>query len=112
MNTQEIFRNNLKAYRKQAGLTQAQLATYIDKSFNYINGIECGVSFPPPNVIDKIAEVLKIRPIQLFAENGCPENIINADKEEFMNQLAAKIYDRIKDDLKKCIYEGIKEILQ
>lgn len=59
MTTQQIFINNLKAYRKQAGFTQAQLASLIDKSFNYINGIECGVSFPSPDVIDKIAGVLK-----------------------------------------------------
>lgn len=55
MALQETFINNLKFYRKKAGLTQAQLALLIDKSFNYINGIECGVSFPPPDVIEKIA---------------------------------------------------------
>lgn len=112
MTTQEIFRNNLKAYRKQAGLTQAQLATYIDKSFNYINGIECGTSFPPPNVIDKIAEILKIKPIQLFSENGCTENIINSDKDEFINQLAGKVFNQIKDEIKNDIYEGLRKVLQ
>ena len=111
MNTQKIFINNLKFYRKSAGLTQAQLATYIDKSFNYINGIECGNSFPPPEVIDKISEILKIKPIQLFDENGCIDNISNFDKDAFINNLADEIYLKIKDNIKKDIYMGIKNVL-
>ena len=76
MTTQQVFINNLKAYRKKAGYTQSQLAVLINKSFNYINGIECGVSFPPPDVIDKIAGVLKIKPVLLFDEGGCQQNVI------------------------------------
>lgn len=112
MSTRQIFITNLKYFRKQKGFTQAQLATLIDKSFNYINGIECGLSFPPPDVIDKIAEVLEIRPIQLFDENGCSNNIINADKEEFIKSVSERIYSRLKDDLKSGIIEGIEKAIE
>ena len=108
MTTQQIFINNLKAFRKQAGYTQAQLAVLIDKSFNYINGIECGVSFPPPEVIDKIADALKIKPIQLFDENGCEKNIISSDKNEFISKLSDQIYKKIESKIKDDIIEGIK----
>ena len=111
MHTQKIFINNLKAYRKKAGFTQAQLAVLIDKSFNYINGIECGVSFPPPDVIDKISEVLKIKPVQLFDENGCEQNIINSDKTEFIAKLSEQVYKRIEPSVKKSIIDGIKSCL-
>lgn len=110
MTTQEIFINNLKAYRKQAGYTQAQLAVLIDKSFNYINGIECGASFPPPDVIDKIAETLKIRPSQLFDENGCAENIISSDKDSFVSDLSKKILSKMEPKIKKDITEAIRTI--
>lgn len=110
MTTQEIFINNLKAYRKQAGYTQAQLAVLIDKSFNYINGIECGASFPPPDVIDKIAETLKIRPFQLFDENGCAENIITSDKDSFVSDLSKKILSKMEPKIKKDITEAIRTI--
>lgn len=112
MPIQQIFINNLKSYRKKAGYTQAQLAILIDKSFNYINGIECGASFPPPNVIDKIAEALKIKTIQLFDENGCQENIINFDKEKFTKQLAEQIFRKIEPAIRKDIIEGIKTSLE
>lgn len=111
METQKLFINNLKAYRKQAGYTQAQLAVLIDKSFNYINGIECAVSFPPPDVIDKICEVLKIKPSQLFDENGCEQNIINSDKTEFITQLSEQVYKKIEPSIRKSIIDGIKSCL-
>lgn len=111
MNTQQIFINNLKSFRKQAGFTQAQLAVLIDKSFNYINGIECGVSFPPPDVIDRIAVALKIKPVQLFDENGCEKNIIDSDKNEFINKLSEQIFRKIENSVRKDIIEGIKACL-
>ncbi len=112
MTTQEIFIGNLKSYRKQKGFTQAQLATLIDKSFNYINGIECGVSFPPPDVIDKIAKVLNVRPIQLFDENGCAENVISINKDEIVKDISEKVYKQLKDTLRKEIQTGIEKALR
>lgn len=111
MTTQQIFINNLKAYRKQAGFTQAQLAVLIDKSFNYINGIECGVSFPPPDVIDKIAETLKIKPMQLFNENCCVQNIVGTDKDLFIENLSQKIFVKLEPSIKADIESGIKSAL-
>ena len=111
MTTQQIFINNLKAYRKEAGFTQAQLAVLIEKSFNYINGIECGVSFPPPDVIDKIAEVLKIKPMQLFDENCCVQNLVSSDKDDFIESLSIKIFSKIEPALKFDIESGIKSVL-
>ena len=110
MDSQKIFINNLKIYRKQAKLTQAQLATQIDKSFNYINGIECGASFPPPDVIDKICEVLKIKPVQLFDEDGCGVNIISGNRDKFIDEVSRNIYLRLKDDIKKSIEEEIDKV--
>lgn len=111
MTTKEIFINNLKFYRKKTGLTQAQLATYIDKSFNYINGIECGYSFPPPEVIDAIADILKIKPVQLFDENGSLINVVLSDRATFIDNLAEDIYKKIRDEIKADIYSGIETSL-
>lgn len=108
MKTQEIFVNNLKFYRKQAGFTQAQLAVLIDKSFNYINGIECGASFPPPDVIDKIAETLKIKPVQLFDEGSSPENIKKFSKEEYINEMSEKLFNNLKPFISSEIKKTLK----
>ena len=112
MDLQEVFIRNLKMYRKQARLTQAELAVQIDRSFNYINTIECAGSFPPPQTIQKIAEVLHIRPMQLFDENASPANIISTNKELFISRVSEKIYERLRSDLKKDIVEVIENEIE
>lgn len=107
---QEIFIRNLKFYRKEKGYTQNQLTLEINKSYNYINGIEQGKSFPPPEVIDKICEVLKIKPVQLFDEDGCGVNIISGNREKFIDEVSRNIYLRLKDDIKKSIEEEIDKV--
>ena len=108
MALQETFINNLKFYRKKAGLTQAQLALLIDKSFNYINGIECGASFPPPDVIEKIAHRLNIIPVQLFSETGCPLNTVSFNKEKIVDEISQNLYVRLKEE----IHKEIEKILE
>ena len=111
MSTQSVFIANLKSLRKRKGYTQAQLATLIDKSFNYINGIECGVSFPPPDVIDRICETLEVKPVNLFDEDGCEENVFKISKDEIVKELSEKIYEQLKSDLRIEIKKGIEKAL-
>ncbi|MBR4376460.1 MAG: helix-turn-helix transcriptional regulator [Spirochaetia bacterium] len=108
MTIQEIFINNLKSFRKRANLTQSGLSIQIDKSYNYINGIECGASFPPPAIIDKIAEALKIQTSQLFDINGCEQNIINSNKDVFIDLISTRIVEQLKPTIKEILSEEIK----
>ena len=109
---QTVFINNLKMYRKKARLTQAALALQIDRSFNYINSVECAVLFPPPATIQKIAEVLHIRPMQLFDENTSAENIIASDKEAFITEVSEKIYAKLRTDIHADIAAAVDEALK
>ncbi len=111
MDLQEVFIRNLKMFRKQAKMTQVQLAIQIDRSFNYINSIECAALFPPPDTIQKIAEVLKIRPMQLFDENASPANILTTNKEQFISSVSEKIYAKLRSDLRKDIEEVIENVI-
>ena len=81
METQE-FRARLRELRKQAGLSQRELADKLGINFTYLSKIESGV-MPPPSekVILRLAEVL------------------NADKDELMT-LAGKIPSDIAQILK------------
>ena len=87
----EIFINNLKYYRKQKGLSQEKLSYAINMSMAYINQIENKASFPQPEIIEKIAIVLEIRPVQLFDESGSPANIKTFDKEQYINEITEKL---------------------
>ena len=112
MDLQAVFIRNLKMYRKNAKMTQAQLVLQIDRSFNYINSVECAALFPPPDTIQKIAEVLNIRPMQLFDENASPANIITTSKEQFISRVSEKIYERLRADLKNDIAEVIEKEIE
>lgn len=103
MGLQETFIKNLKFYRKQKSVSQKDLSIALDKGFNYINSIECGVSFPPPQVVDQIARILAIEPEILFSKTGCPENIKDTEK--------ANISPSLKDELIQSVTHEIERIL-
>lgn len=99
----QIFIENLKYYRQKCGLAQQELAAKIDKSVNYINGIENNNTFPSIETIEKIADVLSVKPAVLFDENGCPENAIVADKGALAHELGEILYTKIRADIVKDI---------
>ena len=92
-------------------MSQEKLSYAIDMSMNYINQLENKNSFPPPEIIDKIATVLEIRPVQLFDENECPTNIISTSKEDFIEKLTESVHLCLKDDIHNGIFDAIKTLL-
>lgn len=89
-------------------MTQNELTLAINKSYNYINGIEQGKSFPALDVIEDVCEVLEIKPAQLFDENGSPENIKTFSKEEYIQTLSDTLFDRLKDVMIKEIKNTLR----
>ncbi len=98
MTLRETFIKNLKYYRKLSGLRQLDLALEIDKSTNYINSIENGKYFPSPETIEKIADVLKIDPTELF-------NKMNIEKSK--DDISKSSIDAIEKQLTEKILEEI-----
>ncbi len=96
---QQIFIDNLKFYRKKKKLSQKDLSIMLDKGFNYINSIEGGTSFPPPAVIDQIANFLEVDVEQLFS------NPLNAQKssQTFCTQLKQKLQTELSERILKDI---------
>lgn len=92
----ELFINNLKFYRKEKRMTQNELTLAIDKSYNYINSVEQGKMMPSFDVIEQICEVLQIKPVQLFDEQASPENIKAFNKEDYINGISDKLFDKLK----------------
>lgn len=62
----KCFIENMKFYRKQKGISQAQLAEACDVSNGTIGNIECGITKPSFDLILLIAEKLEIKPETLF----------------------------------------------
>ena len=111
MTLQELFVKNLKYYRKQKKLTQNELTLAIDMGYNYINGVEQQKYFPQPDVIEKIAQVLQIKPVCLFSENPLLQDATEKNSQ-FIEVLTEKLYVKIKNDIKKDIKEEIEQCLK
>lgn len=92
----EIFINNLKFYRKQKGFSQEKLSNAINMSMAYINQIENKGSWPQPEIVDKIAEVLQIQSSLLFMTDASPENLKEFDRENYIDCLSERIFSKIK----------------
>ena len=89
----DIFSENLKYYRKQAGLTQDDFAKSVKTDPVYISYIENGKRFPSIEYIEKMAEVLKIDSYKLFLPSNLEINCIANDV----------LYNKIKENVTKAI---------
>lgn len=107
----QIFKENLKFYRKQQNLSQSQLDIQLNMGANYTNGIENRGNLPSFETIEKICDVLKIQPKQLFDLEGSPRNIIDFDKEGFVKEVTEELYRRLSSDIKSCIKKELEQIV-
>lgn len=73
----------------------------LGKSYNYINSIEGGISFPPPAVIDQIASFLHIEPVLLFSTDACPKNLCETFLHKYGTELKTALKDSIGNEIDK-----------
>lgn len=99
MGIRQIFIQNLKYYRKQAGLTQEKLAEIIEMSTSYIGDMEARERFPSAETIDKIATALNIPVSTLFNERGSPQATQNTFVKIYGNSLKEELSKRILKDI-------------
>lgn len=99
MGIRHIFIQNLKFYRKKAGLTQEKLAEAIGMSTSYIGDMEARERFPSAETIDKIASALNVPVSILFNEQGSPENIKDTFRYIYGTTLREELSQRIQSDI-------------
>ncbi len=63
----QVFAENLKKYRKKAGLTQKQLSEKLEISQKHLSFIETASQFASASLIDKICEEFNISCGELFS---------------------------------------------
>ena len=96
-NLKQVLAINMKQYRKQRGLTQANLAEKANASTQYIAMIELGRKFPSLELLERLAIALEIDNLDLFSPPPFPvENIKKLQKtfisdiEKEMNKAVCK----------------------
>ena len=65
-NVQRLFIENIKKQRSKLNLSQIEFAELLSLSASYIAELETGRKFPSITVLQKISDILKIKPFQLF----------------------------------------------
>ncbi len=91
---QNIIIENLKNYRKSAGLSQAKLAEKCNLSTSFIAEIEMGRSVPSIKTLETIATALRVEPYQLLIDK---ENITAPTKEDLLNKLKNELTDSMNN---------------
>lgn len=105
MSLQETFIENLKYYRRAAGFSQKDLSVLLNKGYNYINSIEGASSFPPPTVIDEIANILKIEVEVLFMRDACPKNLASSFKRKWGETFKTTLVSRVRSEIERTCEE-------
>jgi len=86
----KLLATNIKAFRKELGLTQSKLAERANTATRYITMIEGGKNFPSPEMMERLAKALEKDTIDLFAmppvhrEQGEWKEAILADIEKLI----------------------------
>lgn len=88
---QKCFMENLKYYRKQKGITQAELAEICDVSNGTIGNIECGITKPSFDLILQLSKALEIQPEQLFHTEESSSKIDKIPSDKFSKEQLKKI---------------------
>ncbi len=73
-----IFGKNIKYHRYLKGYSQEHLAELLNSSTSYVSRLECGKINTTFDSISKIADILSIKPNELFIErdfNNMPTRI-------------------------------------
>ncbi|MCY9661970.1 helix-turn-helix transcriptional regulator [Paenibacillus chondroitinus] len=97
----------VRFYRKAAQLSQEELGALLNIDQSYLGKIERGEVNITLETIQKISEVLKIYPYQLFE---VVEERTNKEKNEVLNKIELLLVNLKIDEL-KTIYRIIKDIL-
>jgi len=91
----EILAQNMKMYRQKLGITQSELAEKADISTNFIGMIEQKRKFPAPEILDRIAEALKVETNELFTVSNSPYNELKLLHEEILADLDRSIGEAV-----------------
>lgn len=107
MDIKKLLGKKIKQYRILRGYSQEKLAELLNISQRTLSGIECGNNFLTSQTMDKILEVLKISPDEIFYVE-----YLKSPKEK-INELIEEIKKLEQDEQTlQIVYKVVKAILK
>jgi transcriptional regulator with XRE-family HTH domain len=110
MTLKQVFIQNLKEFRKKERFSQMKLAEYCNTTTSYIGHIETGLKFPSMDMIEKMAEILRIEPYLFFKKRI--EQDAGNNTENIYPKLPISMKNEINNEIDLSISKVIKEILK
>ncbi|WP_461256908.1 helix-turn-helix domain-containing protein [Treponema sp. R80B11-R83G3] len=108
MTLKQIFIRNLKEFRKKEGFSQQKLAEFCNTAPTYIAQIETGRKFPSMEMIEKMANILRIEPYYFFKSQNVNSNGI--ETVNIFPLLPASMKNQINDQINQATSEFLREI--
>ena len=101
MTIPDIVGQNIRNRRQELGWTQAELAERLDIHPTFVGSIERGVKFPSTVTLERICEVMQLRPYALFIEEGVDENVKlqNDNFRRYVDTLLAELPEMVKEHI-------------
>jgi len=96
-----ILGKNVKFYRTQKSLSQAELAEKVEISVSFLSNIERGNSFPFPNTLCKLSKVLNVEVFELFKGKLVP-----SDSKELIYQISLEVTEHVSDIFRQYLGQG------
>lgn len=82
-----IFGRRLKAARKARGMTQEELGHAINVDYKHLGAIERGAKAPSFELVDRIADALKVEPYKLFLPDDVEREDVDADLKAVLQEM-------------------------
>ena len=102
---QQYLIKNIKELRISLGYSIMQFAELTNKSVTYIGEIERGKKYPSATTLQEIADVLGVRPYQLFLSD---EDTKEYDKLEMLRNLSKELQQNLKINIETIIKKYFK----
>lgn len=93
---------NVKRRRAQLAISQMELAERAGISSGYVGEIEMGRKFPTPDVLERLAEALEVRPFRLLMS---PEDVADSAGADALYDAAGKIRERLDRELDELMQD-------
>lgn len=106
METKQLLGKRVKSLRQDRGLTQERLAERTNLSVNYLSRIERGLENPTLATMLRLAQALKIEPLDLFTvEHELPDH-------RALRQLLGRLVKEVKDDQVGQVVKVLRSLLR
>jgi transcriptional regulator with XRE-family HTH domain len=101
-----VLATNIKERRYVLGISQAKLAEAADIATTYVAMIEIERKFPSVEVLERIAQALKIDPTELFSKTCYPVEMVKEFHQSFLEDIEQVVKTHIDGFKSKAAHKG------